>query len=98
MSIFIRRSKRSQKVQSRIFFIGLGSIWKKDYKNAEGHIRKALEIEKKNEQYYFYLAVVLEKQKRLDAAIETLELAITQLSEQCKGLQLSLDIYMQTMV
>ena len=40
------------------FFSGLVSIWKKNYPRAETDIKKAISLEKEDETYYFYLAMV----------------------------------------
>ena len=60
------------------FFKGLISLWKEDYPVAEISIKKAILLHDKDENYHFYLAVVLEKMKKINEAILSLENAIRQ--------------------
>lgn len=54
------------------FFKGLVYLQKNNYTEAEAAFRKAVEI-KKTETYYFYLASALDKQKRVQDTIATLQ-------------------------
>ena len=54
------------------FFKGLVYLQKNNYNDAEDMLRKAINI-KKAETYYFYLASALDKQKRVQDTIATLQ-------------------------
>ncbi|MCX8124548.1 MAG: tetratricopeptide repeat protein [Spirochaetes bacterium] len=54
------------------FFKGLVYLKKNDYRGAEDMLRRAVNI-KKDEMYYFYLASVIDKQKRLQDTIAILQ-------------------------
>jgi len=73
---FNMASKREPQNARPYFFKGLISIWRKDYLIAEDNIKKAIELNGKSETYYFYLAVVLEKLKKVNEAIDSLEIAV----------------------
>jgi tetratricopeptide (TPR) repeat protein len=59
------------------FFRGLMYIWKEEYREAEIDIKKAISLNENTEPYYFYLAVALEKMKKIDEAAQSLEKAIS---------------------
>ncbi len=69
-------SDRDPKNSRPFFYKGLVSIWKEDYSRAETNIRHAITLDEKTGAYYFYLAVVFDKRKKLTEAIQYLEKAI----------------------
>jgi len=58
------------------FFKGIFSIRDKKYGKAERSIKKAIALDASKDTYYFYLAIALEKSKKIDEAIENLETAL----------------------
>ncbi len=60
------------------FYKGLGFLKGSEYPRAEENIRKAIDLnrDKNKEKYYFYLAIVQEKQNKFSEAVESLETAI----------------------
>jgi tetratricopeptide (TPR) repeat protein len=75
-SYFDHASARDPKNSRPYFFKGLVSIWKEDYAAAEKLIRRAISLDDTSEIYYYYLAVVMDRQSKLDLAIESLKNAI----------------------
>ncbi len=69
-------SERAPDNSRPFFYKGLVSIWREDYSSAETNIRQAISLDEKTGAYYFYLAVVFDKTRKLDEAIKSLEKAI----------------------
>ena len=72
-NIVIKKDPRNHRAY---FLKGLISVWEKKYNNAQLNLEKAISIYDKSESYYFYLAVVMEKKKRVSKAIDYLKCAI----------------------
>jgi tetratricopeptide (TPR) repeat protein len=75
-SYFNLASARDPKNSRPFFFKGLVSIWQEDYPSAEKLIRRAISLDDKTEIYYYYLAITMDRQSKLDLAIESLKKAI----------------------
>jgi tetratricopeptide (TPR) repeat protein len=76
---YFNRASALEPGNSRPFFFkGLVAIWQEDYPAAEKHFGKAIALDDKSETYYFYQAVAMEKQSKIDRAIGSLEMAIRQ--------------------
>ncbi len=67
---------REPKNPQAYFFSGLVSIWSENYRAAERDLKRAISLENDHEPYYFYLAVTMEKTRRINKAIDYLNLAI----------------------
>ncbi len=76
---YFDRAIEMEPENSKPYFLkGLSMLRANKYLYAEVNIKKAISLNEKNEDFYFYLAIVLEKQEKLDEAIQTLEKAIIQ--------------------
>ncbi len=73
---FDNASSRDPKNSKPYFYKGLINIWNDEYNFAEENIKKAIDLENTSESYYFYLAIVQEKKKKIDEAVDSLEKAI----------------------
>ena len=58
------------------FFRGLGCMWTRDYPEAERYISQSVSKGGREENIFFYLAVVQEKQKKVKEAMSSLEQAL----------------------
>ena len=71
---------RAQKIEpdspTPLFFRGLIQIWDGKYMSAGKNIKAAIKLRDDDESFYFYQAVVYEKIKDIDKAVESLKLAI----------------------
>jgi len=72
---FEMASRREPVNPKPYFYKGLVFLWVKDYTFAEENMLKAIELDDGSETYYFYLAVIQEKNKKLNEAISSLEKA-----------------------
>jgi tetratricopeptide (TPR) repeat protein len=76
VNYFDNASSRDPNNSKPYFYKGLINIWNDDYNIAEVNIKKAIDLENTSESYYFYLAIVQEKKKKIDEAVDSLEKAI----------------------
>jgi tetratricopeptide (TPR) repeat protein len=76
VSYFDNASSRDPNNSKPYFYKGLINIWNDDYNIAEVNIKKAIDLENTSESYYFYMAIIQEKKKKLDEAVDSLEKAI----------------------
>jgi len=69
-------SKKEPENSKPHFFRGLVSLWSRNYPKAEVNLKKAISLKNSDDTYYFYLAVVQEKQNKFNETIKSLKLAI----------------------
>jgi len=73
---FTEAEKKDPKNPETYFFWGLAKMWDDKNKEAKDNLLKAISIKADEESYYFYLAIVYEKLKEINKAIENSKLAI----------------------